>query len=341
MTATRRQLAERLIRDVFDVGIGSNLEKALVENGMMDPLSWLACDDTVFQNMEFTDAGGITKRLRIGDYLPICIMRAMVFYKRAHGEPSMYDGTEILQQEFDDFFGSNECISIMVPSLPVTGIMSTVHTEFATFRKDMKRDAVLYPVITQDAQWDTWNCSLVSIARAQAIEHVLDSTYVPVLPDEIALFAEQQMYMYSVFQRALQTDKGKAIVRSHEAMYDAQTVYKEMHEYCSKSTKAVFGSSTMQSYTSSVRVGDGSWSASAQSESQFGTASSAKTAQTRQIMTTDSTVWPTNMILAHLYRLFRQTRPCDLLVKALSVYLMLLTHASTLPLIPVLVPWMS
>jgi hypothetical protein len=282
MTATRQQLAERLISDVFDVGIGSNLEKALVENGMMDPLSWLACDDTVFQNMEFTDAGGVTKKLRFGDYHPIRILRAMVFHRRVHGEPSTYDGTEILQQEFEDFMGSNECISIMVPSLPVTGIMPAVHTEFATFQKAMKRDAGLYPVITQDAQWDTWNCSLVSIARAQAIDLVLGSSYVPVLPDEIALFAEKQMYMYSVFQWALQSDKGKAIVRSHETTHDAQKVYKDMYDYCSKSTRAVFGSSTMQSYTSSVRVGDGSWSASVQSDLQFGTASSAKLAQTRQ-----------------------------------------------------------
>jgi hypothetical protein len=282
MTATRRQLAERLIRDVFDVGIGSNLEKALVENGIMDPLSWLACDDTVFQNMEFTDAGGVTKKLRFGDYHPIRILRAMVFYKRTHGEPLTYDGTEILQQEFDDFMGSNECISIMVPSLPLTGIMSTAHKEFTAFQKGMKRDSGLYPVITQDAhEWDSWNCSLVSIAHAQATEQVLDSTYVPALPDEIALFAEKQKYMYSVFERTLRSDKGKAIVRSHEATYDAQKVYKELYDYCCKSTRAVFGSSTMQSYTSSVRVGDGSWSASAQSDRQFGTASFAKLAQTQ------------------------------------------------------------
>ena len=203
MTATRRQLAERLIRDVFDMGIGSALESALVENSMMDPLGWLACDDTVFQNMEFTDAGGDTKKLRFGDYHPIRIWRAMVYYKRAHGDQSTYDGTDVSPLDFEDFMGSSECISIMVVQLPVvdsigtaaTGFTAAVQTELATFRKAMKRDAGLYPVITQDDQWDTWNCSLVSIARAQAIEHVLDSTYIPVLPDEIALFAEKQMYM--------------------------------------------------------------------------------------------------------------------------------------------------
>jgi hypothetical protein len=103
------------------------------------------------------------------------------------------------------------------------------------------------------------------------------------LPDESASFKEKQMYMYSVFQRALQTDKGKAIVQSHEATHDAQKVYKELYDFCSKSTRAVFDSSTMQSYTSSIRVGDGPWSASAQSDCQSGTASIAKLAQTRQI----------------------------------------------------------
>jgi hypothetical protein len=195
-----------------------------------------------------------------------------------------YDGTETSQQEFEDFMGSNACISIMVPSLPVTKIMSAVHTEFATFQKAMKRDAGLYPVITQDAQWDTWNCSLVSIARAQAIDHVLDSTYVPSLPDEIASFAEKQKYMFSVFELALQTDRGKAIIRSHEATYDARTVYKEMNDYyCNRDSMSLLDSRTLPSYITSVPLGDGSCSASAQYDIQFGTAPSATLAQASQV----------------------------------------------------------
>jgi hypothetical protein len=100
---------------------------------------------------------------------------------------------------------SFECQDILGSLLPGVRTMLTVHTEFAAlstvhvdfaaFNKSMKRDAGLYPVITQDAQWDNWNCSLVAIARAQAVDQVLDPTYLPVLPDDIALFAEKQKYM--------------------------------------------------------------------------------------------------------------------------------------------------
>jgi hypothetical protein len=89
--------------------------------------------------------------------------------------------------------------------------------------------------MTQDTQWDTWNRSVVTIARAQAIGQALDSTYQAVLPDKVALFAEKQKYLYAVFEQTLQTDKGKAIIHAHEAAFDAQLVYKEMYLYCNRS----------------------------------------------------------------------------------------------------------
>jgi hypothetical protein len=76
---------------------------------------------------------------------------------------------------------------------------------------------------------------------------------------EVALFAEKQKYFYAILERTLQTDKGKAIVCAHEATFDAQTVYKEMYEYCNRSTRAMLNSSTLLSYITSARLGDGSW----------------------------------------------------------------------------------
>jgi hypothetical protein len=98
----------------------------------------------------------------------------------------------------------------------------------------------------QDTRWDTWNRSIVSIARAQAVEQVLDSTYKPALPDEALLFEEKRKFMYAVFERTLQSKKGKAIVRAHEARFDAQKVYAKIHTYCVKSTKALLNSHTLR-----------------------------------------------------------------------------------------------
>lgn len=71
--------------------------------------------------------------------------------------------------------------------------------------------------------------------------------------------------MYAVFERTLQTDKGKALVRIYQDSYDAQTIYKELKEYSMKSTKASLDSRDLLSYISSSRLGDGKWNGTAHS----------------------------------------------------------------------------
>jgi hypothetical protein len=207
MVATRVQKAQHVIRTVFDFGQNSNLEKAMEEGGLMDVLQWLTVNDLTLSALTYKDAAGNDTPLRLGDWHKIRVYRAMVEYKRLNGQPQSYDGTDSTQQEFDEFMGSSICIRLMISSQATTTnpaapnvMVSTVQAELQAFRKGIKRDAGLYPVMTQDTQWDTWNRSVVSIARAQAIEQVLDSTYQTVLPDEVALFAEKQKYFYAILE---------------------------------------------------------------------------------------------------------------------------------------------
>ncbi len=62
--------------------------------------------------------------------------------------------------------------------------------------------------------------------------------------------------MYAVLVQKVLTDKGKAIVRAHEADYDAQKVYKELFEHHTKSTQAKMDSSDLLSYITSVSIED-------------------------------------------------------------------------------------
>jgi hypothetical protein len=55
------------------------------------------------------------------------------------------------------------------------------------------------------------------------------------------------------------TDRGKAIVRAFEDTFDAQTVYQKLVEHHLRSTKAMLESSTILSYITSVRLGNGEW----------------------------------------------------------------------------------
>ena len=72
-----------------------------------------------------------------------------------------------------------------------------------------KRDASLFVVLKDFKQWDSWHHSTVAQARAQDISDVLDPLFKP-LPAEKNLFEAKQKYMYTVFERVLQTDKGKS-----------------------------------------------------------------------------------------------------------------------------------
>jgi hypothetical protein len=62
-------------------------------------------------------------------------------------------------------------------------------------------------------------------ATAQAVSEVLDDSYIPITPDDIALFQEKQKYFYAVLESKVLTDRGKALIRDHEHDFDAQKVY--------------------------------------------------------------------------------------------------------------------
>ena len=110
-----------------------------------------------------------------------------------------------------------------------------------------------------DAAWDNWNQSTRTQANAQDVADVLDPTYIPPTPDHVALFIEQQKFMYAVFEKTLQTDKGKALVRLYHSTFDAQTIYKELLEYAMTSTKAAMNASSLLSYITTTNLADGKW----------------------------------------------------------------------------------
>jgi hypothetical protein len=69
----------------------------------------------------------------------------------------------------------------------------------------------------------------------------------------------KQEFIYTVFKQMLETDMGKASVRCHESDFNAQTIYKSLHEYSLQSTKASLDTSKILAYITSARLGNGSW----------------------------------------------------------------------------------
>jgi hypothetical protein len=83
-----------------------------------------------------------------------------VLHERANGSSASYDGEDIVFDKFDLFHQSNECIRLIVAPQPVAPtlsapdvVMTSTQSELATFKKGIKRDAALHPVLTQDMEW--------------------------------------------------------------------------------------------------------------------------------------------------------------------------------------------
>ena len=60
------------------------------------------------------------------------------------------------------------------------------------FRKGIKHDATVFPELTSDGSWHSWNDITIIQAHAQGVENVLDAKYTPNTKEDKDLFAEQQ-----------------------------------------------------------------------------------------------------------------------------------------------------
>jgi len=85
------------------------------------------------------------------------------------------------------------------------------------------------------------------------------------IPAEKDLCEAKQKYMYAVFKRVLQMDKGKALVRSNETTSNAQKIFTELCQDALRSTHASIDSSRILSYITSMRIGDGLWNGTSHS----------------------------------------------------------------------------
>jgi len=187
------------------------------------------------------------------------------------------DWTVVTKRDFDEFRRSRDGLALteksdaFTISTPTPVIAPTPSTPapkqrdlLSEFKKGIKWDASLFVVLKDLKQWDSWHRSTVAQARAQDVYDVLDPAYKPT-PIDKDLFDAKQRYMYAVFERVLQMDKGKALVRSNEATSDARLIFTELCEDALRSTRASIDSSRLLSYITSVRIGDGMWNGTSHS----------------------------------------------------------------------------
>jgi hypothetical protein len=85
------------------------------------------------------------------------------------------------------------------------------------FKRGIKRDTSQFPILKDEKQWDNWSRTHNAQARAQGVEEIMNTTYIPITAEDKASLTVKQTCMFAVL-----TDQGKAYVREYEKESDAQ-----------------------------------------------------------------------------------------------------------------------
>jgi hypothetical protein len=271
MVSTTRAEAKAAFDHVMDVVLGrddtSKLKRALLSEGIENIFDLCSLDDDFIDELQYEDPDAP------GNFIP-CIKGDKMLIKCYLGfveslQKEGFDGnySVLTQVSFDQFRINTSLkpsrLQASTASVPYqrTSMTSTLHDNSPAqmFRRKIKVDATLFPVLKDEKYHDVWHRSFVNQARAQDVSEVLDPSYVPVTQDDMNLFAEKQKFLYAVLETKVLTDRGKSIIRDHEEDFNAQQVYKKLKEYHLTSTKAMIESSSILAYITSSKLGEGSW----------------------------------------------------------------------------------
>ncbi len=229
---TKSDIFVHVLTNILKQPTDGPLFRSLEEAGINEVYDLLTLDHQSQNILTYTSDDGTVKSLPLGYKNLIRVLKIFADYCQDTGVP-IDDWTAVTKKDFDEFRRSHdglalteksEAFVISAPS-PIFSPMPSNPTPkqrdlLSEFKKGIKRDASLFVVLKDLKQWDSWHHSTAAQAHAQDVYDVLDPTYKPT-PMDKDLFDTKQRYMYAVFERVLQTDKGKALVRSNEATSDA------------------------------------------------------------------------------------------------------------------------
>ena len=112
------------------------------------------------------------------------------------------------------------------PSAPIPsyGGSSKPHSAISDFRKSVKRSVADYNTFKEDCLWHSWNRHLLTTARSHNVDNVLNLSYIPPTPDDLALLNEQKRFVFSVLEQKVQTSDGLVFIRIHSDTGDASAI---------------------------------------------------------------------------------------------------------------------
>ena len=107
--------------------------------------------------------------------------------------------------------------------------------------------------------FEAFERNLLVTATSHGCEEILEGDYMPGYDDDSQeLFKQKQYFMYSIFNKVLQSDMSKTLVRKYAPTLDAQSVWKDLETHMSTSSKGLNKRHRLHAFVSTT-VCDRSW----------------------------------------------------------------------------------
>ena len=131
--------------------------------------------------------------------------------------------------------------------------------QLLAFKKSIKREVSQYTILKDEKYFEAFQRNLLVTATTHDCDEILDGNYKPENNnDSKELFKQKKYFMYSVFNKVLQSDRGKTIVRKYAPSLDAQSAWREFDSHMSTSSKGLNKRHRLHAYVSTT-VYDISW----------------------------------------------------------------------------------
>jgi hypothetical protein len=266
--AQRESIWAHIIKTVMELDVNCQLVRALNRDGYttMDLISTLNEDNIM--KLEFAETPGTDGQAAILKPVikyQLSLLTAFLDFvdytqTTQANFSTLKEWMGITTDQFTEYRTSSQYTARQTSNAtPHTGPVHTLRSSLDNWKKGVKRDMTLYPSFKHDHQFDAWNRETKAVAYTQGLSNVLGPKYAPTAIDGIALFKEQNIFMFAVFNKILLTDQGKKIVRAHEVDSNAQAIYEELRDYSLESTQTSLGASKLLAHITSSRIGDGHW----------------------------------------------------------------------------------
>ena len=263
---------EYVVANVLALNLNSPIIGALV-NQNIESLHDLMClrEPDIDRLYNVDPSGGGRIPLSIGHASLLKILRR---YIMAHPREIRNDSGfawMLSKEEFCEFRCEQwESDATPIPSAPPAATTTppasrTSLSAVELFRRGIKRDPSQFQSLKDERHHDRWHRSFENQAAAQRVGQVLDMSYTPTTSEEKELFEDMSIYLYSVLDTHVLTDKGQEIVRAHSHDRNARAVYRELLEHHRNSNKAKMNSSNILTYLTTAKLGDGNWRGTSES----------------------------------------------------------------------------